>query len=427
MNNLRKLTILALLFSVALSSAAQFRISSFLPDGGLVLTNAFTNGVCTLRSTTNLVAGPFLPVRNVFTTTTVAQASNALTGNVGFYRPQAWDLSGGRAGFTNLTLVYGLLTTIAGAGGPPNTNNWLPQYEGGPATNAVLSGPHISIGDRWGRIYVAEKDGHAIRKISPDGTIVTVAGTNGPGNGPDTTVNGTLCALDGCNGLWVKKDGTVFILDAGNNKIRRLDTNGTIRTLFTVPPAYAIDRGLWVSENETTAYVGAKTNVLKWVDTVQVTSFSTNYQSLGNIVVDLWGNLVVADRYGNRVYRLDSVGNRTPIAGNGAKTGGGDGQLALNTGLEEVRGVWFMPTGAYLLCTHKGSDVWYVDTAGYNHLLLNGASHDEHAGDGTWFYNPSEYRVSKCRAVTMDYDGNILVTENDLGYVRKVRFLPLGP
>ena len=90
--------------------------------------------------------------------------------------------------------------------------------------------------------------------------------------------------------------------------------------------------------------------------------------------------------------------------------GGGDGQLATQTGLEEVRGVWFLPTGAYLLCTHKGSRVWYVDTSGYIHLFLNGYRNGEHAGDGTWFYNPNESRVSKCRAVTMDYEGNILLT-----------------
>ena len=137
---------------------------------------------------------------------------------------------------------------------------------------------------------------------------------------------------------------------------------------------------------------------------------------------------MVADRYGNRVYRLDSRGNPTPIAGNGTKTGGGDGQLALNTGLEEVRGVWFLPTGACLLCTHKAAPVWYVDTTGYIHLFVNGYYKDDyHAGDGTWFYNPGEQRVSKCRAVTVDYEGNVLITGNDRGYVRKVRFLPFEP
>jgi hypothetical protein len=155
-----------------------------------------------------------------------------------------------------------------------------------------------------------------------------------------------------------------------------------------------IDRGLWVSADETLVCVATHPSVLKWVKNVGVTTFSTGNQSLGNLVVDPWGNLVVTDRYGNRVYRLDSPSNPTPIADNGTKSGGGDGQLALNTGLEEVRGVWFLPTGAYLVCTHKAAQVWYVDTTGYIHLFLNGYYQDQyHAGGGTWFYNPGEQRV----------------------------------
>jgi hypothetical protein len=417
---------LAALFSVSTPVPAQLTISTVARSGAFTFSNTFTNGICTLRRAASLV-GPYLPVQNLFTTSTVALATSPMIGAASFYRAQTWDLSGGRAGFANLTQAYGLLTTIAGAGGPPNTNNWQAEFEGAPATNAILSGPHIAIADRWGQIYIADKDSHGIRKVRTDGTIVTAAGINVAGNGPDTETTATQCALNGANGLWVKSDGTVFVLDSGNNKVRRLDTNGMIRTLFTVSAPDAVDRGLWVSEDENVAYVATHPSVLRWERGLGVTTFSTGYQSLANLVVDPWGNLVVADRYGNRVYRLDSQGNQTPIAGNGTKNGGGDGQLVLNTGLEEVRGVWFLPTGAYFICTHKGSDVWYIDTAGYVHRFLNGSSHDEHAGDDTWFYNPDEYRVSKCRAVTMDYEGNVLITENDLGYVRKVRFLPYEP
>jgi hypothetical protein len=137
--------------------------------------------------------------------------------------------------------------------------------------------------------------------------------------------------------------------------------------------------------------------------------------------------VVVTDRGAHRVYRLDSSGNQTVIAGNGSQTGGGDGQLATATGLDGVRGVWFLPTGAYFLCTHRGSQVWYVDTAGTIHLFLNGNRSGTHAGDGTWFYNPTENRVSECRAVTVDWQGNVILTENDDGYVRQVRFLPYLP
>jgi len=408
------------------SFAADLTITAFSASGAFTVSNTFANGICTMRRAEN-VEGPWPAVKSVWTTSNLAQAGLTVTGATSFYLAQATDLAGGRPGFTNLTRAYGLLTTIAGAGGPKDANNWRSNFEGGPAVNAVLSGPHIALSDRRGQIYIADKDAHAIRKIRLDGTIVTVAGLNVAGNGADEEMSATLCALNQPNGLWLASDGTGYILDLGNYKVRRLATNGTIRTLFTVANTDSIQRGLWVSEDETLAYVTTYTAVKKWVRGIGVTDFSTGYSEMGNIAMDPWGNLVVTDRGAHRVYRLDSNGQRTAIAGNGTTSGGGDGQLALNTGLEEVRGVWFLPSGAYFLCTHRSSRVWYVDTAGYVHLLLNGYRNDVHAGDNTWFYNPNEYRVSKCRAVTMDYEGDLLITENDMGFVRKVRFLPYEP
>jgi hypothetical protein len=412
------------LLIIALECAAQLEITSYSRSGAFAVSNVFTNGV-TIMEKAEAVDGPWLAAQNAFTTVIVAQLSLSVTGATSFYRAQALDLSGGRSGFTNLTRAYGRLTTIAGAGGPQDANNWRPEFEGGPAVNAVLSGPHISIGDRWGQIYIADKDAHAVRKIRLDGTIATVAGINVAGDGPDAQTNGTQCALNQPNGMWVKRDGTVFILDLGNHKIRRLATNGTIQTLFAVSTADPIQRGLWVSEDETLACVTTFTTVKKWELGKGVTDFSTNYAQLGNIAMDPAGNLVVTDRNAHRVYRLDHKGTRTPIAGNGTTAGGGDGQLALDTALQEVRGVWFLPTGAYFLCTHRGSRVWYVDTAGYIHLFLNGNRTGARVGDGTWFYNPAEFRVNECRAVTVDYSGNLLITENDNGYVRKVEFSPI--
>jgi len=92
-----------------------------------------------------------------------------------------------------------------------------------------------------------------------------------------------------------------------------------------------------------------------------------------------------------------------------------------------VRGVWFLPTGAFFLCTHQGSQVWYVDTQGFIHLFLHGTPTDVHAGDGTWFWNPTEPRLSECRAITADRNGNLLITEHDSGYIRKVQFLRHSP
>jgi sugar lactone lactonase YvrE len=405
-------------------SANELHLRPVPPELGV--TGTFANGVCTLLAASE-ITGPWSAAKSVFTTNEEA-VFTVLPGNSNsFYRASARDLSGGRVGFTNLTLSYGVLSTIAGAGGIQDINNWRPEFEGAPATNALLSGPHIAVADRAGYIYIADKDAHGVRKIRRDGTIITVAGTSLPGNGPDIPTPGTQVALTEPNGLWVHGDGTLFILDLGNGKVRRLDTNGILRTLFTVPGGILIGRGLWVSDDETLAYFCSSSVVKKWTTSGGVTDFVTGFISLGNLAVDPGGNVLVTDRSGHRVYRLSPAGDRTVIAGNGLTLGGGDGQLAIDTALEEVRGVWCMPNGALLVATHRSSRVWYIDTGGYIHLMLHGNRNGAHAGDGTWFYNPLEARVSECRAVTMDYDGNILITENDVGFIRRVQFLPFQP
>jgi hypothetical protein len=71
--------------------------------------------------------------------------------------------------------------------------------------------------------------------------------------------------------------------------------------------------------------------------------------------------------------------------------------------------------------THDGCQLWYLDSAGIIHLLLNGAGYD-HSGDGQFFYDTSISKMSEGRSVTMDYAGNILICESDYGYVRRIRF-----
>jgi len=404
----------------------ELRITSASRNGEIALLGTFTNGVATLFAAGE-VTGPWRPVRNGFTTNITTALPAAPAANNVFYTALAVELSPGRPGFTNLIESYDLLTTIAGAGGATDdSNKWLPQFENGPAVNALLSGPHIAVADRAGNIFIADKNAHAIRKVRPDGIIVTVAGINVAGNGPDEPAIGTSVALNNPNGAWVRSDGTVDILDLDNAKVRVLETNGMVRTLFTVPGGIIVGRGLWVSDDETLAFVSSLNTVKQWTATNGVSNYAIGFTELGNLVIDSGGRVVVTDRGAHSVWRLFADGTRVRIAGNGTQShsaGGGDGGLATLTGLDGVRGVWFLPSGAFFVCTHRGSQVWYVDTGGFIHLFLNGHRSETHAGDGTWFWNPSEFRVSECRAVTLDYEGNLLVTEHDAGYVRKVKFL----
>jgi len=315
---------------------------------------------------------------------------------------------------------YDLLSTIAGKGNIDvgGENGWLPAYEGGPATVAELSRPHIAMADSVGNIYIADKDAHAIRKVNTQGVISTVAGTNLPGDGDNGLA--TEIALNAPNGLWVKADGTFYILDLMNHKIRKVDTGSHITTVVNDESGISLGRGLWVSRAEDTIWYASGSQIKMWTGTSGIVPYATGFSGLGNIVQDPDGFLVATDRTANQVYRISKEGDREVIAGNGASSGGGDGFPALETGFNGVRGVWFLEDNTYFLATHEGSQVWHIDSQGIAHLFLDGLEGDEyHSGDGENYRTPG-YKISEARAVTVDHQGNILITENDRGFIRKI-------
>jgi hypothetical protein len=322
--------------------------------------------------------------------------------------------------------TFHILDTLAGSGAVGiGINGWQAGFEGGPATEADLSAPHIALGDEAGNIYIADKEAHAIRKVTPEGEIFTVAGMNSPGDDGDDPGPGTQRHLDEPNGLWVSADGTVYILDTGNQKVRRLAADGELTTLFEVP-GLRTGRGLWVSDGEDLAYVASREELKRWTPGGGLETYAGNFRQLGNLAVDREGDVIVTDRDAHRVYRITADRQVVPIAGNGSTLGGGDGQPALETGLIQPRGVWPLGNGGFFVATQTGSRVWYVDTQGTIHLFLDGVPGNVRAGDGEPFDTPGP-KISNVRSVTMDRQGSLLVTENDFGFVRIVEYFPPPP
>jgi hypothetical protein len=328
--------------------------------------------------------------------------------------------------FADLVRSYGILETLAGngTGRQDAVNYWHAGYEGTPGAQAALSRPHAAMADQARNVYIADKNSHAILKLTPAGLITTHAGTHVnafDGNGPAAATSISLAAP---TGLWVKPDGTVYVLDNGNGRVRRVGTHGIMTTLFlATKDGSALDggRGLWVRDDESLAYFCEECRLRRWTPAAGVQTVASGFSELGTLYVESSGEIILCDRGAHRVFRVLPNGTRTILAGNGTTTGGGDGSPALSTGLAGVRGVWAVPTGGYLLLIHDGCQLWYLDPDNVLHLMLNGASGPVHDGDGEFFYAPWTPKIGEGRSVTIDLDDNIIICESDYGYVRRIR------
>ncbi len=118
----------------------------------------------------------------------------------------------------------GLITTIAGNGLPGNNGN------GSVATNCEIIPRAVAV-DFNGNVYIADPDYSVVRKVNiASGLISTVAGNNTWGYSGDGGP-ATLATLRVPNGLAVDIAGNLFIADAGNHSVRKVDKSGTIYTV----------------------------------------------------------------------------------------------------------------------------------------------------------------------------------------------------
>ncbi|WP_271323615.1 NHL domain-containing protein [Streptantibioticus silvisoli] len=118
----------------------------------------------------------------------------------------------------------GKIITVAGTGTDGSGG------DGGQAVAAQLSHPRdVELG-RAGELYVADSGSHTVRKITADGKIHTVAGTGTKGFGGDGGP-ATAAQLDHPFGLVVDRIGTLYIAEWGNNRVRKVTTDGKISTV----------------------------------------------------------------------------------------------------------------------------------------------------------------------------------------------------
>lgn len=125
----------------------------------------------------------------------------------------------------------GTIRTIAGTG----TSGF--SGDGGPAREAKLSWPISLAIDDAGNLYIADEFNYRIRKVTADGIITTVAGNGYPGQAPGTggySGDGgpaTSARLGPPSGVAVDQQGNLYIADEINGRVRKVTADGVIRTL----------------------------------------------------------------------------------------------------------------------------------------------------------------------------------------------------
>lgn len=95
-------------------------------------------------------------------------------------------------------------------------------------TCAEFSGPNGIVTDNNGIVYVADTDNHSIRKIAIDGYVTTIAGNGTPGYADGI---GSDARFNYPTGIAIDDLGNLLIADAGNNRIRKIASDGTVTTI----------------------------------------------------------------------------------------------------------------------------------------------------------------------------------------------------
>lgn len=186
--------------------------------------------------------------------------------------------------------------------------------DGGPAGAALLNHVEGVAVDSAGNLYIADADDHRIRKVTPSGTIQTIAGNGHPGFSGDGGP-AILAQLNIPYGLTVDFSGNLYIADLGNARVRKIASDGTISTVA----------GGGATPPESISYGAAAT-------TIQLLAPR-------NVATDSFGNLYISDFNAQRVYQVSPSGYIFVTAGTGKPGFSGDSgapflaQLACPAGL----------------------------------------------------------------------------------------------
>ncbi|MEV0262987.1 RICIN domain-containing protein [Streptomyces sp. NPDC050617] len=275
------------------------------------------------------------------------------------------------------------ISTVAGTGEAGSGG------DGGPAVEAQLKNPAGVAVDNTGALYISDRNGHRVRKVTTDGKISTVAGTGAQGSDGDDGP-AVKARLNTPRGIAVDSSGTVYIVDSENHRIRKVTADGKITTIAgTGAKGPGGDGGPATKAQLNTPY---------------------------GVAVDSAGTVYVADRINHRVRMITTDGKITTAAGTGAKGPGGDGGPATKAQLSYPWGVAVDGAGDLYIADAGNCRVRKV-TADGKITTIAGTGAKGSDGDGG---PATKAQLSDGMAVVVDSTGTLYISDHRNHRVRKV-------
>ena len=269
--------------------------------------------------------------------------------------------------------------TIAGTGRPGHSG------DGGPASEARFSFPSGVAVDKAGNVYVADFFSQRIRRVDTAGTIDTIAGIGEPGHGGDDGP-AVEARLSFPSGVAADHAGNLYVTDTGNHRVRRIDTQGTITTIAgTGEPGYGGDGGPAVEAQ----LVNPK-----------------------GIAVDGSGNLYFAGYLNFEVRRVDAKGKLSSVSGSNEPCDSPGGECRLS----RDRGIAVDETGNVYIANIDNSHVRRVDATGAVSVIA-GTKEPGYGGDGG---PAAEAQLNYPAAVAVDKAGNVYIADTGNHRIRRV-------
>jgi hypothetical protein len=261
--------------------------------------------------------------------------------------------------------------------------------DGSMAVSAQLDHPKSTATDAAGNVYVADAYNNRIRKINPLGVISTFAGVAAGGFSGDGFA-ATVAQLDHPNYVAVDGAGNVYICDGDNQRIRKVNTSGIISTVAGIGSA---------------GYSG---------DSGPATAAEINFPTA--IALDGSGNLFIADQYNNCIRKVNTAGIISTYAGTGATGYSGEGGLATAADLGFPFGLAADASGNVYVGLYFDNRVVKINTAGIVTTV---------AGDGTAGFSGDGLAATLAQfdspwGIAVDGVGNLYVADNGNYRIRKV-------